>query len=394
MLNVPEQVLSSSMASASDSGQRPRSNTEESQSTSPLRASQEAAPQALIEAWARNKDTPNEYENRVKKSRAGGIELIRVAEYLPSRIGKPNSGASAPKVSYFGALWKLCTGSFLTLTENYACEGPVDGIKQSVFDENVNLAVISALLLTLVVPMFFESWEDYLSEDFDGSGTLFIEGYIGSRLDENAVKVATRWLADIGHCFYLLSTGGFLFSTLASVYILLCVNEIGSDNGVSVFLRQMGAAIKLPYIFFSFGMVCFGAILLRCVFTVRSLEVLIIEMVGIVPMVSCFCFVSQIYCVQCTCHALHEIHNYEPLALTPAEVHEDVELYLQKAGPSAEMADCLFNLQARTPTGALVSLSSVTTALVKAAYHRKMLEWMGFEIPDSAIYQITRNAFE
>mmetsp|Transcript_21179 Transcript_21179/g.40526 ORF Transcript_21179/g.40526 Transcript_21179/m.40526 type:complete len:115 (+) Transcript_21179:1-345(+) len=99
-----------------------------------------------------------------------------------------------------------------------------------------------------------------------------------------------------------------------------------------------------------------------------------------------FHMISQVYCVQCTIRAVSDRSSHEPLALTPAEVKADVAVYFKNAGPSAGLDECLFDLQARTKSGSFVPLSSVTTALVKAAFHQKMAGIMGLNVPDSAIY--------
>jgi len=286
----------------------------------------------------------------------------------------------------------MVSGAFLTLHED---SKGVDGMKQNICDGVGNLGVVSALLLTLVVPMFYGSIDDFLvkrDEDYQSSGAAILDSWLCRQFDHDRIDDISRGLANLMHASYVISLVAFLFSTLSSVYILLCVNGLGDDNGAALFVQHMGKAIRLPYIFFTGGMAMFGGVLARLIFTVRSLEAMIIELVVAGVMVTSCCGLSQFYCVHCTCITLYNTSTHEPLVLTPTEVEEDVLAYFENAGPCAALEECLWSLQARTKAGACVPLSSVTRVLAKAAYHRKMVQILGLIVPDEAIYQVSSAA--
>ena len=55
-------------------------------------------------------------------------------------------------------------------------------------NECTNTGLISALMLTIVLPMSFESVTDWLEEDYVGSGYAFMDSYIGQQLTETQIQ--------------------------------------------------------------------------------------------------------------------------------------------------------------------------------------------------------------
>ena len=64
-------------------------------------------------------------------------------------------------------------------------------------NECTNLGLISALMLTIVVPMSLDNVNDWLEEDFVGSGFAYLDGWLGQHEGENQVRSlgkATNWV--------------------------------------------------------------------------------------------------------------------------------------------------------------------------------------------------------
>eukprot|EP00913_Durusdinium_trenchii_P026202 g24582.t1 len=108
-------------------------------------------------------------------------------------------------------------------------------------NERTNTGLISALMLTIVLPMSFESFNDWLEEDYVGSGYIFQDSYIGQQLTEAQIQSALAGLNDFALIFYVLGTFGFLASTVLTVTLLLCVGELSTDTGCEEFLRKADA---------------------------------------------------------------------------------------------------------------------------------------------------------
>jgi len=94
-------------------------------------------------------------------------------EYLPEKMVTKTQHDKADE-TFFGCIKSAVLGGFLTLT----------GAKDNVGSECANIGLVSALMLTIIVPMSYESLSDWLEEDYVGSGFAFAEGYIGEKLSE------------------------------------------------------------------------------------------------------------------------------------------------------------------------------------------------------------------
>ena len=55
-------------------------------------------------------------------------------------------------------------------------------------NECTNLGLISALMLTIVVPMGLDNVSDWLEEDFAGSGFAYLDGWLGQHEGESKVR--------------------------------------------------------------------------------------------------------------------------------------------------------------------------------------------------------------
>ena len=74
-------------------------------------------------------------------------------------------------------------------------------------NECTNLGLISALMLTIVVPMSLDNVNDWLEEDFVGSGFAYLDGWLGQHEGENQVRSlgkATSWVV-ASNCFFSFS---------------------------------------------------------------------------------------------------------------------------------------------------------------------------------------------
>ena len=129
-------------------------------------------------------------EVKVETEKAEAIMVKRVAEYLPSKpvekTGNPKAGET-----FLACGMSQWTGNFLTLADNLIKndKGVTGGAQENLVSECTNTGLISALLLTVIMPMSYDSITDWLEEEYPGSGFAFVDGFIGQHLSSTQVGV-------------------------------------------------------------------------------------------------------------------------------------------------------------------------------------------------------------
>ena len=159
------------------------------------------------------------------------IKVKRVAEYLPEKRVEKTMNPKA-RDSPLWLLYSVLTGGYLGLSDKLITTDRkvTSGAKENIINECTNMGLISALLLTIVVPICYDSVTDWLEEDYAGSGFLFVDGYIGSLLTETQVQNGLAFLNDFALIFYVMGMLGFLYATGTTVVQLLCVGEPWGRN--------------------------------------------------------------------------------------------------------------------------------------------------------------------
>ncbi|CAE7362309.1 unnamed protein product, partial [Symbiodinium microadriaticum] len=89
-------------------------------------------------------------------------------------------------------MWSANTGGFLVLADKMIksdeSKGVVQGARDNLINECTNMGLISALMLTMILPMAYDNVNDWLEEDFPGSGFIFLDSYIGQQIGETYVN--------------------------------------------------------------------------------------------------------------------------------------------------------------------------------------------------------------
>lgn len=157
-----------------------------------------------------------------------GHRVKRVGgDCLPDRLVEPTGKRKADE-TLWACLKSACTGRFLTLADDIITSdnGVKAGAKDNLVNECANTGLISALMLTIIVPLSFENVSDWLEEDYVGSGYAFVDGFIGQRLSEAQSENALAALHDLSLIFYAVGIIGFLNATVTTVCVLLCVGGV------------------------------------------------------------------------------------------------------------------------------------------------------------------------
>ena len=316
------------------------------------------------------------------------ISMARVAEYLPQRFVGKTGNKKAPDDLRSCAI-SLVTGRFLVLTDNILTEdkGVSSAARENLVNECTNLGLISALMLTIVVPMSLDNVNDWLEEDFVGSGFAYLDGWLGQHEGENQVMNTIPGLHDMTLICYFLGGLGYLCSTILTVLILLCAGEISTDAGVEEFLRQVGSGTRIPYLFWWNGSLFVIPAATRYLLFCRTLP-------GFITMATCMATVlsliiaAGIHYVR-SCTRTHNVMNeFEDLNLTVNQAEEDVHAWFAQNANPGTLQDCLLDLAATNDKGSVIPLDAVSQQHVAMHFHKKYAEMIGVPLTSIDLYRM------
>merc|ERR1712093_134114 len=159
-----------------------------------------------------------------------------------------------------------------------------------IYDENVQLSLLSALLLTIVFPLAYEFNNDWIELAQDG---YIATHWLQQPLDE-------RFWHDLNLMSYIMGIIGMIFSMLVSVFTMLAAGELGEDYMLRFFDQYLGVARKLPYYFFQTGIAIFllGGTAPRWVLCFQTFGVIVVFMVVVGVLVMIFLIFGLVGVVQ------------------------------------------------------------------------------------------------
>ena len=97
-----------------------------------------------------------------------------------------------------------------------------------------------------------------------------MDSYIGQQLGEAQVHAASPTVNDFVLVFYVIGFAGYLFSTIMTVIMLLCVGEVQTEMGCHVYLKNIGFMSRMPYLCFLMGCLFAVASALRFMVTPKT----------------------------------------------------------------------------------------------------------------------------
>lgn len=263
--------------------------------------------------------------------------------------GKPekvHTLCSQPGVK--GIVWTfkdMVTAEWLSLGEKYDRAD----MKQQVYDENVQMSLLSALLLTIVFPLSYEFNDDWLPT---GHAGYIASTWLDNQLDE-------PFWHDVSLCGYIGGVMGMLFSMLTSIFTMLASGELNEDYMLKFYDQYLGIGRKLPYFFFQIGVVfflvvgtvprwilCFqtlGALVIFAIFVGLCIVIfLVLGLIGVVQGAHMTVFVEQSY---------PEVGMSEETVLQLGKKYFDVmgdhinlDDFVRSIQPVAEVAGCDYSV--------------------------------------------------
>jgi hypothetical protein len=220
---------------------------------------------------------------------------------------------------YLECLNSMVTGKWQALDSR-----PKQGLAGTYFNQNANMAFISALLLTLALDQVFAAFNGELIPFNRGKNSFFDDGTLN----------------DFSLFWYICAVCCFMFSTLSCVFNILAGGMVRDDEGTFVLLKGLGKWAHFSYNSFQIGIVSYAVpIWLGMVVSPihqNSLYYLLIAgsffsaifALGFIPKV-----IRSVYVVQ------KEIAENPPTHLSIAQIDAKFEEFLKTYGEEALTLD-------------------------------------------------------
>lgn len=275
-------------------------------------------------------------------------------ELKPSKEEKKKFRYNVP--GFIETMTRASIGDFLSLRDDEE-EGSYDQF----IGENVNMALICALLLTTFMPLYYE--EAHRLNDPNDGFTLSVRMGAWHRF---VIPVNPHVLHDFFDVTYSVATAATFLATLACVYNILMANEAGSDARVKMFRKELGILSRFPYLFFAIGAYSFCfAIVGHLFLTPRYLSALTIKMIICLSLVVVFVFVLLFPSNLALYTAFAEEERHPPLDYSSEQLQTEVEQYFTEVQSSGSnnfnLVDFLKYLRkTTTPKGYHVTLAEGT----------------------------------
>lgn len=290
--------------------------------------------------------------------------------YLPERLIRVNQ---VKEIGFLWTLWYGFTGRWLSISEQSSDSLDAEGMKQAVFDQHVNLAIVSALLLSFMIPLAMEHSGDYLEK---GETNSLFNGVIAQLLNKDlGVDAISDWigtLEDFNYCCYGIAALCNFTAVLLCCFVLLAVIELQTDEAVVSFVKAMGWFYPLPYILWIIGsFLPFLPLTVRSWFMMKSWNSMLLA--------ACICWLQTtialfflVRVVRKTVNTILGKTKYTALSLNCEECEEDVCTYLDHVGDEGSLRDCLSHLRCQDANGVVVPLAGFTQMAVRQEYVRQI----------------------
>lgn len=275
--------------------------------------------------------------------------------------------------SLYKTMFLATVGDFLSLRDS-----DEEGAYEQFVGENVNLALISALLLTTFIPLYYEE-ANKLNVPDDGF-TLSVDMGAWSRF---VIPVNRHILHSFFDVTYSIATTSMFLATLSCVYNILMSNEAGNDTRVIIFRKNLGILSRFPYFFFAIGAYAFGfAIGCHFFITPRFQSALAIKVIICFSLITVFVFVLLFPSHMALYTAFAEEERHPPLDYTTEQLETEVEQYFTEVQSSGSnnlnLDDFLKYLRkTMTPKGYHVPLTDGTALEASRIFYDQLARKRG-----------------
>jgi hypothetical protein len=236
-------------------------------------------------------------------------------------------------------------------------------VKKNAVDENINMALINSLILTMVFPLGFSNGVDWIEQARKGYlATTFGLPYFESDWEG-------MWY-DIFCTAFWFGTFCLAAAVFTHVCQLLMINELEDDNLVSVFMIGLGrTARRIPFRYLNYGLpfTILFSIALRILFTAQTLILLI-------------CYVSLHLLALTTLYALYknmlalyktleEQSKYDLVSIPEQEMSKFAEKYFKDKQDDFDLSDFLGTLTTKSARGYEIPLTFKTKLVARKHFY-------------------------
>jgi hypothetical protein len=270
--------------------------------------------------------------------------------------------------------------SFLDLHEH---DDDPTGLRSGLADGNASLAVVNALLLSMIFPMGMtpDDWlkegrEGWVAQTF-GISWLFDEEYAGYWYDQSIVG-------------FRIGLGALLMAVVATIFQMLAINEIQDDNHAQVYVKTVHkAALKFPFRSMIVGLIApFGfSVGIRHFFTSQTPfaicgMILTLGPIGLAFVLSIYSYMKAVFT------AVEEKGKFEHITVSEADIKVLAEEYFELKPDTFDMADFLGTLSDITERGYAVPIAYCTRMLARKHFYLNAGKKLGLELPPDMLAKL------
>lgn len=249
------------------------------------------------------------------------------------------------------------------------------GLKASLQDTNSNLALVNALLLSMVFPMGMspDDWtaegrSGWVAQTF-GLEFIFDEEWQGLWYDQSIMG-------------FRMGLGALLMAVVASTFQLLAISEIQDDNHAQVYLRTVSkAALKFPFRAMLIGVLApfLFSVALRHTLTFQTLLGVVGLNITVGPILGYMLFAIYHY-IKAVYVAVEEKDKFERITISEKVIIALVEEYFALKPEYFDIDDFLHEICDITDLGYAVPLAYCTRMLARKHFYIHAGKRLGLEL--------------
>jgi hypothetical protein len=238
-------------------------------------------------------------------------------------------------------------------------------IVQQFSNENINVALICALLFTAMLPLYYG--ESYRILDPDDTFSIGIsESFLGN-LD--GVYTGSVLFYTIFDLTYFFAAAASFCGTFIGVLYALAANVVQTEVGMSSYLHYMGAFVSAPYLFLQISLYSWGVgFCFHAVYTPITVGGFIGKVLGmsilIIPLLCCI-----FYSVRAAHYTKDDVIFYKPSLLSDDEIASKTKAFFQDSSNyDLSVENFLEYLSIKTEHNYRIPLHVVTRVKALRAY--------------------------
>jgi hypothetical protein len=272
---------------------------------------------------------------------------------------------------------------FQTFLDLHKQDDDPKGLKSTLSDANSSLAVVNALLLSMIFPMSMAP-DDWMEDAREGwvAQTFGLEWMFD--------EYWWTWWYDQSIVGFRIGLGAMMMAVCASVFQMLAINEIQDDNHAQVYINTISDhARKFPFRSMIIGLIApFGfSVGIRHSLTYRTL----LGVVGFnltVGVIGAYLAYTIYHIMKAVYISVEEKDKFEQTSIPESTIAILVEEYFELKPEHFDIHDWLHKLSDVTDKGYAVPLTYCTRMLARKHFYIRSGKALGLELPPETIAKL------